>query len=203
MESKLRDAVLAGIAKAQKAYWKMYGDWVENASEHWITTHVAKQLWAEFGDGSVGVEISSDDIRRRGPGRIPDLVKGRRYDIVVFNKKDEPVAVVEMKSVRQGARKSPLKDVKRVMALLGKAPDLRFGAVGYYFSSFSGEQARKSVVDKVSEYARDLKADAEELAAKHGFSVKKSRYSEPDAWEDDDGEEAWIAGCLVIERASR
>ena len=198
METKLQDAVLKGIEKAQKAYLKMYGDWVEHASEYWLTTHVAKELWAAFRNGcSVGVEISSDDVRRRDPGRIPGLVKGKRYDIVAF-KKNTPFAVVEMKSGWQGNRPELSEDVAKVIAVLKKS-DIRFGAVGYYFSSFGG--SKKDVEQKIDDFVAAQKVKAKSLVSKHQFSVT-SKERKSSLWSDEEEVDwAWVAGCLLIKRS--
>ena len=226
MREKLRDAVLAGIKKAQKAYLDIYGDWVEEASEYWITTYVAKEVAARLKTRWVGVEISSNLVRKLAPkpkpGNVSELAKDKKHDIVVFfqnRNKQKPFAVIEMKSVSQGARKAPLDDVRKVIAIL-KATSMRFGVVGYYFCARKDRRGQRSAADKAWEYARNLKEGkrnkrgkkewkgAEEIAARDGLTINLSKELGPSSEKDsvhvwDDGEHAWIAGCLVIEPASR
>lgn len=192
----LGKAIIDGIKQAQNDYSRMSGgSWVWEGAEYWITTHVARRLWKIVGDSAVIIEGSSDATleeagRRRG--RKPNVTKKKRYDIVVYFKTtDTPRAVVEIKRVTQTSRKSPLKDVKRIVAAL-KSAKLRFGAVGYYFSASGG--SGKDAKEKISDYVEMLESEAQALASKRGFSVESMQRTAGDK------QDAWVAGCLLIER---
>ncbi|MGI9228884.1 MAG: hypothetical protein ACR2P9_03395 [Gammaproteobacteria bacterium] len=189
----LLDAIISGIKKAQNDYYDMSEYWVGDGPEYWITTYVARALWKISGDGTVLAEGASDTTRKevggRNKGRLPRLVKNKRYDIVVYWQNGKPRAVIEIKN--QVHTNLVMGDVKRVIAAL-KAAQLRFGAIGYYYSA---EDSKEEIaLHKVRGYAKSLGEEARELAAEDKFKVDWDTFA---STEDD---HAWLAGCIVIER---
>ena len=191
---KVPHAILDGIKKAQRDYDKMAGSWMDEGPEYWITTYVAKALWKLCGDDSVVVEGGSKntlDGAGRKRGRPPFIVGNKRYDIVLyFTSGEQKVrAVIEIKA--QQPKKAILSDVDRIVAALGSS-ELRFGAVGYFWSASDG--SRKFAREKVKDHARDLEDKAADLAAENNFKVSPYRYV------SGDGCHAWLAGCIMVER---
>ncbi len=190
---QVRDAILKGIRKAHRDYYRMSGGyWMSDGPESWVQIYVARALWKIFGDGTVACEAGStatvEDAGRRRK-RLSSLVKGKRYDIVLYFKKGTPRAVIEIK--RQKSKESVLRDVKKVVAAL-KAANLRFGAVAYLRSRPGGKQ--KTASEKLSDYVNDIELRADKVTGRK-YTTKNSR-----AYISGDTDDAWIADCILIER---
>lgn len=188
--------IIKGIKSAQREYEKMSEYWLEEGAEYLITVSVARALWKKFGDGTVMVEGSSDEMRKDAgakKGRPPKSVKGKRYDIVLYFKNGDPRAVIEIKG-REDSRAGLLKDVKRIMDAL-KASKVRFGAVGFYYSAEDGDQ--KSAKDKIKYYVGNLDKEVQKMS---NYGEKKWEVNLIKSTTCDAEECAWLAGCITIER---
>ena len=189
---KVFKAILGGIKKSQTDHYNMTGSGMWEGPEYWITTYVGRSLWKLCGDGYVVLESGSnstlDDAGRKS-GRPPLVVKNKRYDIVLYFSNETPRAVIEIKN--EQPQKAVLKDVDRVVAAL-KSTELRFGAVGYFYSASGGKN--KSAREKVRDYCQGLTKCAVETAVKDNFKAASLDYVSGDT------NDAWLAGCIKIER---
>ena len=200
---KVFEAILGGIKKSQKDHIKMSGGWVWEGPEYLITTHVAHALRELCGDGTVFLERGSNatlaPIRRRG--QPPFSTKGKRYDIALYFRNGNPRSVIEIKNHAQ--KRAVMKDIDRVIAAL-KASKLRWGAVGFFYSAASDEKTeRKTAEQKCRDHADRIcsASKARGRAAKkptHRFRVEMKTFVSCDSTGD-----AWLAGCVIIEREQR
>lgn len=190
--AKIPEVIRRAIQKAQDDYYRMSGHWMAVGPEYWVTSYVARALWKQCGDGTVVAEGSSDDTRRKvgqKPGRPSKNVLNKRYDIVLYFSNGTPRAVIEIKNNQQW--ETIVKDVTRVIDALKNAK-LRFGAVGYYCEQMGG--AQKSGKEKIKGYTSNLEERAKAIAAKDHF--KSTLYKSIGTV----GNNAWSAGCIVLER---
>ena len=189
----LSKAVIAGIKKAQAEYEKITAGVWWQGPEYWVTIHVAKKLQSINNEGPIVLELGSNDVReeagRKNKGRLPNLVKGKRYDIVVYFKNEKPRAVVEIKSWQDQQR--ILDDVEKVIAALRTAK-LRFGAVGYFYKKEGG--ANKSAKEKIEDYIKELNRLTGIAATDHNYKIGSNEYIRTVDYS------AWVAGCITIER---
>ncbi|MDA8010033.1 MAG: hypothetical protein MPK62_06190 [Alphaproteobacteria bacterium] len=187
------NAILSGIQKAHKDYYRMSGGlWMWHGPEYWVTTYVAKALWKICGDGTVVAEEGSSKMMKgagRKQGRPSQIVRGKRFDIALYFANGEPRAPIEIKN--QGSSEGVLKDVKRMLAALRESR-LLFGAVAYCYSKEGGKQ--KNAQEKVKDYGKNLSEKAKSLAAKDGCSAESKICVSGDA------ADAWLAGCILLER---
>ena len=89
-----------------------------------------------------------------------------------------------------------IKDVNRVIAAL-MGSGMKFGIVGYYFSRTRGEY--KSALKRVESYVMDLEERCKDIK-----DLKKGRIRilphRSEMYGDE--EDAWIAGCFLIEKVT-
>lgn len=188
------DAILKGIKKANADYYAMSGSWIWDGPEYWITTYVARSLWKKFGDSNVVCEGGSKaTLKDAGQkvGRPPLLVMNKRYDIVLYFQNGSPRAVIEVKNDQP--KGEVLKDVKRVVAALNAAK-LRFAAVAYYCCYSNESEGQKAVREKINGYADRIEDGAAEIVGKKYTTKHSKRYVSVE------GNDAWLAGCILIER---
>ncbi len=193
--------IIKGIKSAQREYEKMSKCWLDHGAEYLITVSVARTLWEKFGDGTVMVEGSSDEMRKDAgakKGRPPKSVKGKRYDIVLYFKNGDPRAVIEIKGW-QNYKQLLWNDVERIMNAL-KTSKVRFGALGYYFSAEDGDPKSANSTtaeEKLHEYAETLFKGVKKMS-RDDKKTWKVREVKSTTYRDE--EYAWLAGCITIER---
>ena len=196
----LVQCVIKGIEDGQVNYENMSGGcWVWEGAEYWLTVQVALSLWDLLGNGQVTVESRGKDGmeaagRNRGPRRhIVD--NNMRFDIILWHKNEAARAPIEIKS-QQTDKNLIIKDVNRVIAAL-MGSGMKFGIVGYYFSRTRGEY--KSALKRVESYVMDLEERCKDIK-----DLKKGRIRilphRSEMYGDE--EDAWIAGCFLIEKVT-
>ena len=182
--------ILSGIQKAHEDYYRMSGGrWMWRGPEYWVTTYVAKELWKLYGDGFVVAEANSEkmtSVAGEDPGHTP--VHNMRFDIALYFPKEIPHAVIEIKNQQQ--KKNLLEDVDRVLTALSEY-GLRFGALAYYYSA---HRKKKSAKKAVEDYAQKLSEEAKSRAGGYAYS------SAPEPIVCGDAKNAWLAGCILLER---
>ena len=188
-KKQIVNAVLKGIQEAQKDYSRMAGEWVWEGSEYWITVYVARKLWKLVGDERVTVEGSSDQAMEsagRSRGRPRPGTINKRFDIVLWTAAGIAKAPIEIKNQR--SPEAVIEDVEKVIAAL-KGSNMRFGIAGYFYSRTRGE--RETATALVENYIRNrLQYEAEE-------GIRLSHRSSPIFGDEDN---AWVAGCFLIEK---
>ncbi|WP_421705334.1 hypothetical protein [Alloalcanivorax xenomutans] len=160
------DAVVLGISNAQYDYEKLSGgDWVWMAAEYWITTYVAKEIEKIPGKKLVTIESSvKKTIKDAGGSRVGRPAGaarlGGRFDLVLWYASGYPRAVIEIKS--QSSIDAVLKDVDRIQSVLKRRSSLstlKFGIIGYYFSSrpLKTKSGKEKVTSQIEALIREVK----------------------------------------------
>ena len=186
-------AVLAGIQKAQNDYSNMAGAWAWEGAEYWITVYVARELWKLEEDRWVTVEGRSNDAMKsagRYSGRTRHVINNKRIDIILWwGKGNRARAPIEIK--KQRASDAVISDMKRIVAAL-KHSRMEFGIVGYFYSRTrtTRKTAKKYVEDYMNEVYKKAQSEIE-------ANITVSHYKGNISGDEDD---AWGAGCLLIQK---
>ena len=191
------EKTLCGIEKAQRDYkaWSN-GSWLWEAPEYMLTMYIAKELWKMPGSKYLTLE---PNVRRTvkdaggiGRGRVSrDIRQDGKFDIVLYWKRGTPRAIIEVKNqVDSGSKIWP--DVDRIIAMLrNRDNSFQCGLIAFYTSKLDkgshGGRVR-STLARIEKYARD----------KLGEQYLLSRY---DSGTKVDGDSAWVASVLRIQRA--
>ena len=190
-------SLLKGIERAQKSYSKLSGGWVWEAAEYWITTHIALNLGKLLGEGCVTVESNSEEAFEsagKQRGRPYEIVKNKRFDIVLWWRNGSARAPIEIKS--QTTKAAISKDMNRVIAALKQA-NMEFGMVGYFYSRARGSSGKgRNAIELVEGYLERIS----DMCGKVGEEIKISGYQSEVFGDEND---AWVAGCLLIEKKKR
>ncbi len=191
-------AVIKGIQNAQKSYVNLTGGlWVWQGPEYFITVKIAEAITKLKGSKYITLENSAkfalQDAGGIGRGRLPvDIRSSGKMDILLWWAKDEPRAIIEVKSQRL-SKENYRKDIKRIKQFLLKGKEnnsMQFGIFAYYDSANDGN--KKSAKSKLNERKKHIAEDIKSmLDNKLTLKPYSSRIKE-------EKESAWIAVCFVI-----
>ena len=195
--------ILSGIAKAQRDYedWSG-GSWLWKAPEYMLTTYIAKELGTMPGSKYLTLE---SNVRRTlegaggmGRGKISDAARlGGRSDIVLRWGSDKmPRAVIEVKNQVSDSATEIKQDIKRISAMLRKRDNsFQCGLVAFYTSRWDrkgdGEGARSTIKDRLESIESETR----------NILGERCRLSRHDSIIRVDGDSAWVASVLQIQRA--
>ena len=141
----LSDAILKGVHSANVEYEKWSRGWwvtdsgVEGHVVSSVSRSLSKVVFAE--EGSLAIEVPFRYIQEwsganRPRGRPREALRGRRRaDIVVFDRSERPICVVEVK--RYWARTTCFADLERVRALILRCGEQRGGSLKCGFLAFT------------------------------------------------------------------
>lgn len=158
-----RDIVAAcnqGIKNAHELYVQMSGgDWLWNAPEYFLTTHIAIEIHKQPGTKRVicehGTRKALIDAGALGKGKLhPDIRQNGRVDILIRRANGTPRGVIEVKN-RVFNRSQYEGDMKRIGHILKrKSSDssLDFGIFSFY--TVTSDSSRGSA-EQNSELRRD------------------------------------------------
>jgi hypothetical protein len=192
------NAILQGFVEAQQSYEDMSGGfWLWNAPEYFITSTVAKNIYAIDGGKYLTLEHGSTDAIKdagaKGRGRLPkDIREKGRVDVLLWWANSTPRAIIEIKN-QIYSKDQYEKDIKRIKSFLGRNSvdsSLQFGVFAFYESAFNG--VRKTAKEKI-EGRIDRILDNSKLILGENFDVK---LYVTDMHEE--SENAWQAACLFI-----
>ena len=195
---------LSGIAKAQKDYeaWSG-GSWLWEAPEYMLTTYIAKELGTMPGSKYLTLESNVrgilEDAGGMGRGRIPEATRpGGRSDIVLWwSSNDKPRAVIEVKNQISDSAAEIKQDIKRISTMLRKRDNsFQCGLVAFYTSrrdrEGDGEGAKSTIKDRLE----NIECETRNIL---GYRCRLSRH---DSKIRVNGDSAWVASILQIQRAS-
>ena len=194
---------LSGIVKAQKDYEAWSGGlWLWEAPEYMLTTYIAKELWTISGSKYLTLESNVrgtlEDAGGMGRGKISEAARlGGRSDIVLWwSSNDMPRAVIEVKNQVSDSATEIKQDIKRISTMLRKRNNsFRCGLVAFYTSKRDrkgdGEGARSTIKDRLE------KIECETW----NILGERCRLSRHDSRIRVDGDSAWVASVLQIQRA--
>jgi len=194
--SNIARAIVSGIRNSQETYKDTSGGvWIWEGAEFWVTVCTAKELKKIGQNYYVTVESNIEKIMSasgRAIGRPYDVIRGRkRFDIVLW-KRDCPIAPIEIKC-QQSDINLLMRDLNRVSAAIRQS-NMEIGALGYYFSANSrSPKSRKNAKQKIKDYISNV----EEVARASFDSDFKVH---PPSFIGGNTEDAWAAGCLLIEQ---
>ena len=132
----MTDAVHDGIVQAFRTYKKWSGGyWLNEAPESFIAYHIGKTLQKQ--GAVVTLESTVRDILRYSggskKGRTPGGAPKGRFDVVAWNKRDSPRALVEVKKPRKKTGGSTKSDAHRMWLMLRKTDSsVKHGLIGIY-----------------------------------------------------------------------
>ena len=194
---------LRGIARAQKDYSSWAGgDWLWNAPEYMLTTYIAREIASAPNRGhSVTLENNARQAIRDAGG----IGKGRtsaklrldgRFDVVLWQANGYPRAVIEVKNQVRSFKKVA-HDAYRICGALRKHSNkFQCGLVAFYTSC--REESESDARTHMRRILTRFEHDAEKYLNAHrpGFT-SSMHYSRIRV----DGDSAWTAAALKIERA--
>ena len=194
---------LSGIAKAQRDYEAWSGGfWLWQAPEYMLTTYIAKELWTVPGSKYLTLESNVrrtlEDAGGMGRGKISEATRpdGRSDIVLWWRSNDTPRAVIEVKNQVSDSAIEIKQDIKRISTTLRKRDNsFQCGLIAFYTSrrdrKGDGEGARKTIKDRLNKI--------EEVTQK--ILAKEHRLSRHDSRIRVDGDGAWVASVLQIQRA--
>ena len=194
---------LSGIAKAQRDYEAWSGGlWLWQAPEYMLTMYIAKELWTMPGSKHLTLESNVkrtlEDAGGMGRGKISEAARlGGRSDIVLWWwSNDMPRAVIEVKNQVSDSATEIKQDIKRISTMLRKRDNsFQCGLVAFYTSRWDregdGEGARSTIKDRLV----NIKQETRKILG------KEHRLSRHDSRIRVDGDSAWVASVLQIQRA--
>ena len=194
---------LSGIAKAQRDYkvWSG-GSWLWEAPEYMLTVYIAKELRTI--SGSIYLTFESNvrrtlkDAGGMGRGKISEAVRlGGRSDIVLWRSNGSPRSVIEVKNQVSDSATEIKQDIIRINTMLrNRDNSFQCGLIAFYTSSRDrggdGEKARSTIKKRL----KNIECKAQNILGENG------RLSKHDSNIRVDGDSAWVASVLQIQRAS-
>ena len=177
------------------------GCWLWEAPEYMVTTYIAKEIWTMPGSKYLTLESNVretvDEAGGFGRGRLRKNVRpGGRSDITLWWANSTPRAVIEVKN--QISKVGGIEgDIDRIKSMLRNRDNtLKFGLMAFYTSrrdrGEDGEQA-KSIIEEV--WLERIESGTQEIL---GDEYNLSRH---DTAITVDGDSAWVASVLEIQRA--
>ena len=192
---------LSGIAKAQRDYEEWSGFWLCQAPEYMLTMYIAKELWTVPGSKYLtlesNVKSTLEDAGGMGRGKTSDDSRiGGRSDIVLWRSNDTPRAVIEVKNNVSDSAIEIKQDIERISTTLRKRGNsFQCGLIAFYTSRWDregdGEGARSTIKDRLKNIEQKTR---KVLGKEHRLSRHDSRIRV-------DGDSAWVASVLQIQRA--
>ena len=198
---------LLGISKAQTDYERWTGDyWLVDAPEYLTTTYIAKEIATIAGhfvtleqDAKESIEVAGGP----GKGKLSEgarhKLEGGRFDIVVWNKDDAPIVIMEVKKQPGSYKSSTIKsDVENICGTVMGDNSLQYGLIAY--CSARKEAGGKSAEERTLERVNSIKSEAEAHINNKGLKLLQHR-SPPKTKVVDGDEWAWIGVVLKISKA--
>jgi len=190
---EVADAAISGIEKAYKFHDELSGgEPFSIAPEYLVTCHIAQSIYKLDGSLCLLLEHAISDIIECSGAKCcgkyaDDLRKNGRSDIVLYWKKGDPRAIIEVKSPVVGTYEYS-KDLYRIAEILKlnkKDHTLQFCTFAYYLGKAKNNLADAN--DKIYE-------DAKEIADYYGhkfehFEKVHPRYDIP-----------WLASCIIFKK---
>ena len=195
---KIIDAILKGYIEAQQSYEEMSGGfWLWNATEYFITSNVAQNIYAIEGEKFVTLEHGSTDAIEsagaKGRGRLPkDIREKGRVDILLWRADSTPRAIIEIKN-QIYSKDQYEKDITRIKSFLSRNhtnSTLQFGIFAFYESAFNG--IRKTATEKIEARVNKI-FDNSKLILGSNFDIKLYVTDM-----HDESENAWQAACIFV-----
>jgi hypothetical protein len=195
--SKIHDAIVLGIEKAQQNYIKWSGgDWLSWAPEYIQTCYIAEKLDELEGSKYVtlesGVKYTLSTAGAWKKGRLSNRTRpDGRFDIIVWRGNEYPRAIIEVKRSVYTYRKVD-SDINRIHDVLKKnysGSSLQFGALAFYSdakdnSRNNGRDILENRINLIFQKAK-IQVDGN-LQVRIKYSVHS------------DEEWHWCACCLVL-----
>ena len=195
---------LSGIAKAQRDYeaWSGGYYWLCEAPEYMLTMYIAKELWTIPGSKYLTLESNVrktlKDAGGMGRGKTSDAVRqGGRSDIVLWWSKDMPRAVIEAKNQVSDSAAEIEQDIIRISTMLrNKENSFQCGLIAFYTSRWDREGDGKGARSTIKDRLKSIECETRNILG------EERRLSRHDSRIRVDGDSAWVASVLQIQRAS-
>ena len=192
---------LSGIVKAQKDYETWSGGyWLCVAPEYMLTMYIAKEIWAIPGSKYLTLESNVRENMSEaggfGKGRLPENVRpDGRSDITLWWPDATPRAIIEVK--KQISTVTQIKDdIGRIKyTLRNRGNTFRCGLIAFYTSLGDRGEDRKQVKSRIKERLGVIESGTRDILE------AKYRLSRRDTDIIVDGDSAWVASVLKIQRA--
>lgn len=194
---------LSGIVKAQGDYeaWSG-GSWLWEAPEYMLTMYIAKELGTMPGSKYLTLESNVrrvlEDAGGMGRGKISEAIRpGGRSDIVLWwSSNDKPRAVIEVKNQIFDTATEIKQDIKRICTMLRKRDNsFQCGLVAFYTSRRDKEGDGKGAKSTIKDRLENIEYEARNILG------DRYRLSRHDSRIRVDGDSAWVASVLQIQRA--
>ena len=213
-ERQTKNAIHEGICKANKKYEKWSkGLWViDSGVEGLMVAEIAEKINnRQSKRESLQMELAFEYIRKqstsrpaKGP-RSKALNDGNRADIVLFNKNEKPVCVIEVK--RSWNYDSCWRDLHRICALVDRHSSRMGGSLecGYLALMLAkGETKSKSAKTRVKEYFNEIKEFVGYEFSRNtqciSFGIREAGRL-PECYQKHHGE--WQAASFIIQISNR
>jgi hypothetical protein len=191
------DAMIRGMAAAQKDYEDWSTCWLDEAPEYMATVSVARALAKVRGNGFVTLESSAKatiaEAGAKGRGRVSASVRANgRFDVVVHTSHGYPRIVIEVK--RHVSRFEQIRrDVDRVVGVVTRnraASSISFGAIAFLVwlkddHTFNASERVRKTIENLGESAAEAAGEKVKVVVNHS----------PVHVEDD---RAWSAVAIAI-----
>ncbi len=204
-EKQIVSAIFEGTRNANKKYEKWTGGWslLDSGVESLMVCEIGGALnRLQKGKERLLLEAQFDWIKdwtgAQTRGRIPGAIRGsKRTDIALFNSKDQPVCVIEVK--RKWNKKTCMEDLDRIWESISRFGFKKKGALrrGFLAVLVSGQAKDKTAAKRKAEGNREKI----ESMIRERFGEKaivKCEYSSISSKEMDDAVEQWGVFCVQI-----
>ena len=208
----IREAILEGVQTANVRYENWSGGWwlTDSGIEGHVVSTIAGKLHGQIGgNGYVVMELAFGDIREwSGAGRPrgrprQTLSEGNRADIVILNKREHPIHVIEVKRV--WSKEPCFEDLTRMRDLiLGFGPEkggslrrglLTFLVAGWETREMTAQRCLERQVEEIGRVVGEVSQTRDlELTCYQG-SVR--RY--PKKYRERHDETKWVHSAVCIE----
>ena len=205
VKKDLIKAIHEGVRKAHRDFDSLSnGYWIADphigGTEGFLVSKIFREISGHMGDDeNLIVELQFGHIEEwsgarptRGRRR-QDMSKGRRVDISLFNKKGDPIHVIEVK--RNWVEGTCKKDIEKLKELLHRTSLWKEGSLksGYLvvYRQRMNRPYLDEKMDEVEEYVRDL--NIKEMNVKFDRKVRRAERDRDGYWQD------WQYGSHIIE----
>ncbi len=194
--NKIANTCVEAISDAQDIYCKMSGgDWLLHAPEYFLSTMIALKIKDKIRKVRVTLENSTSEAleeaeaietKQQRHNIHKDIRVDGRVDLLVWNNKNWPVGVIEVKNNCWDSEKikSDLKRIKEMLQINNENNSLEFGIFTYYYSFFKGankgsEDRKMKRTNNVAGYVSEI---FDESFTQNIFHMESKSDKDGDFW---------------------
>ena len=167
-----------------------------------LTTYIAKELWTIPGSKYLTLESNVRETLKEaggmGRGKTSDAVRqGGRSDIVLWRSNATPRAIIEVKNQVFDSATEIKEDIIRISTMLrNRDNSFQCGFIAFYTSRWDREGDGEGARSTIKARLENIECETRNILG------EERRLSRHDSRIRVDGDSAWVASVLQIQRAS-